>query len=426
MREFVTGMSLFFVSYLVVYSVYAFIVMIKGTVFLHQFQSRRKFRNHLHHDYYVPISILIPAQTEDKNIAKTVQSLLGLRYKLYEIVVIDDSLDYKTREAFIKKFDMKPVDRPIQKRLETKEVSHIYQSVIEDVRITLLKKDQGGIIDAIHAGINVAEYPYFTCLNPNSSLAEDALQKLAQPILEDDKILFCRGFVKVVRDGDLYKKSLYKKKYMNGFLVGTSNLENIYFYHGDTERSFFPQFDLFQKDVVVKLGGYDLKGCGENFELARKIEDYCSENQSEHLIKYAPDAFCFVASYHNLTTFFKQRKKWARSFRHLFFYSHSNGVKWLCSLLYDFLAPIIILLSGIALLVGSFNQIIDFYPILLFLGAYIVLMSAIYSHLCILRIRSEKMKVSIIDAVVIFFYSILEVTIFQFLTFGAKLVSFFF
>ena len=63
--------------------------------------------NKISHDYYIPISILVPAYNEEKVIISSIKSLTYLDYKLYEIIVINDGSSDKTLELLIHEFSLK-------------------------------------------------------------------------------------------------------------------------------------------------------------------------------------------------------------------------------------------------------------------------------------------------------------------------------
>ena len=72
------------------YASYLFFSVTVGAWRLYQRDKRQRIRNELKHDYYVPVSVLVPACNEEVTIADSVKSLLNLKYRLFEIIVVDD------------------------------------------------------------------------------------------------------------------------------------------------------------------------------------------------------------------------------------------------------------------------------------------------------------------------------------------------
>ena len=70
----------------------------------------------------------MPAYNEDVTIVENVQSLLSLDYPLYEIIVVDDGSGDKTSAKLIEAFDMLPIRRPIQRKVECQPVEFVYEA----------------------------------------------------------------------------------------------------------------------------------------------------------------------------------------------------------------------------------------------------------------------------------------------------------
>ena len=82
--------GVFFVLYMVGYASFLFLSVTVGSSELYGAKRRNLLKNELLNDYYVPVSILVPAHNEEITIEATIRSLLALHYRLYEIIVVDD------------------------------------------------------------------------------------------------------------------------------------------------------------------------------------------------------------------------------------------------------------------------------------------------------------------------------------------------
>ena len=140
-------------------------------------------KNVLLQDYYVPVSIIVPAHNEEITVVDTVLSLLKLQYKLYEIIVVDDGSQDGTSARLIGAFNMHKVHRPIRRQLLCQPEDSVYETDQQRVPITLIRKKNGGKADALNMGINCAKYPYFICIDADSVLQYDSLEKIVRPVL---------------------------------------------------------------------------------------------------------------------------------------------------------------------------------------------------------------------------------------------------
>lgn len=72
------------------YASFLFLSVTVGTSDLYASKRRNRLKNELSREYYVPVSVIVPAHNEAVTIEATVRSLLALDYRLYEIIIVDD------------------------------------------------------------------------------------------------------------------------------------------------------------------------------------------------------------------------------------------------------------------------------------------------------------------------------------------------
>lgn len=96
--------GIFFVLYLIGYASFLMLSVTVGSSELWDARRREKLKNELVKDYYVPVTIVVPAHNESVTIEATVRSLLALKYNLYEIVVVDDGSTDGTSDVMVQAF----------------------------------------------------------------------------------------------------------------------------------------------------------------------------------------------------------------------------------------------------------------------------------------------------------------------------------
>ena len=78
MRDFIQTFLLcveaFFLLYMVLYSSFLFLSVTVGSSDLYAARRRNRLKNELSNDYYVPVSILVPAHNEEVTIEATIRS----------------------------------------------------------------------------------------------------------------------------------------------------------------------------------------------------------------------------------------------------------------------------------------------------------------------------------------------------------------
>jgi len=372
--------EIFFVVYMLGYSTFLFVSVLVGGNQLFEDVKKKKLRNEINHDYYVPISIIVPAYNEEVTIADTIRSLLNLDYKLYEIIVVNDGSKDDTAKIVEETFGLKQVNRPIRKQVKCKEQRVVYEGKGPNgVPIVLIDKNNGGKADSINMGINASRFPYFVCMDADSILQKDSLKKIAVPVLENQNVVAVGSMIRISNDstfenGELVEMRLPKKlipafqvlEYERSFLASRILLDK---FNGNLIIS--GAFGLFKKDAVINVGGYKVGSMGEDMELIVKLHSYYRSNNMPYLIKYAYDAICWTQAPERLRDLLKQRKRWHIGLLQSMT-AHPNMIKspsYIYYLLYELLSPFIELFGiVITVLVYLFDLINIKYMIMLFLA----------------------------------------------------------
>ena len=312
--------GIFFTIYLVGYSTYLFLSVIIGGIYLNKKSIMNRIHNELKHDYYFPISIIVPAYNEEVTIVDSINSLINLDYKIYEIIIVNDGSKDETVRELVENFKLKEIKRPIHLRLKCKPIKAIYEGETsrKGVTITLVDKENGGKGDALNMGICVSKYPYILGLDADSILQRDTLEKIIQPVLENDRVVAVGGLVRVAQcvkleDGEVLDYRLPSNlivamqvmEYERSFLA--SRIMNDHF-NGNLIIS--GAIGLFKKDMVINVGGYDTSTLGEDMELVVKLHTFCRNNNIPYEIRYEPNAICWSQSPGSIKDLFTQRRRW--------------------------------------------------------------------------------------------------------------------
>ncbi|GEN57059.1 glycosyl transferase family 2 [Halolactibacillus alkaliphilus] len=317
-QEFINGIAIFFIVYMMLYTTYLFLSVMFGAVRLYDKDRMMRLNNELKHDYYLPVSVIMPAYNEEVTIVDSVESLLNLDYKLYEIIIVDDGSTDETIDELLRALRFYQTNRPIQQRLKTKPVLSVYEAMHKDTKIMLIRKENGGKGDALNAGINASRYPYFVTLDADSLLQTNALEKIIQPVLADESVVAVGGMVRIAQcvkmiDGHVldYKMpwnpiiGMQVVEYDRSFLASRILLDQ---FSGNLIIS--GAFGLFKKDVVLSAGGYRTNTIGEDMELVMRLHTFMLNNNRPYKVKYHPEAICWSQAPGSVKDVMKQRRRW--------------------------------------------------------------------------------------------------------------------
>jgi cellulose synthase/poly-beta-1,6-N-acetylglucosamine synthase-like glycosyltransferase len=416
-RSILEFISVFYFLYLLIYSTFLLVSVCVGSSTLYQNKQQTRLHNEISHDYYFPVSIIVPAYNEDITVVDTVTSLLNLDYKLYEIIVVDDGSKDNTSQVMIDAFHMVRTNKQIRKSVKCQPDEFIYESYAYKVPIVLIRKKNGGKADALNMGINAAKYPYFICMDADSMLQSDALEQIVKPVLTDENIVAVGGLVRIangvqLKDGKVVKYRLDDKmivcmqilEYDRSFLASRIMFD---MFNGNIIIS--GAFGLFRKDIVIAVGGYDHNTMGEDMELVVRLHVFCRKNNIPYTIKYAADAVCWSQAPDNMHDLKKQRRRWhlglyqSMSKHSQILFSTKYGavgfVSFLYFLFYELLSPYIEFAGIITIIVSFFMKMVDWKAVLIFTGIYMLYGAVLTITAFFSRIHTQDIKLSLKDII---------------------------
>lgn len=426
LKEITLLINKFFAFYIFVYSSITFLSIVIGAINLHNWEKRRKYKTNISDDYYVPISILVPAYNEEVTILDTIDSLINLDYKNYEIIVIDDGSSDNTASKVIENYNLMETKKTFKERFNTKKVIAYYENIISGVNIVLIKKQNGGKSDSLNAGINISGNDYFITIDADSILKKDALINITDPIISDNNVVAVGGLIRISNGMKIQDGQVISYKFPKEMPVIIQNLEydrtflasRILFDAFNSNLIISGAFGLFKKDIVIAVGGYSTNTVGEDMELVTKIHEYCLNNKIKYSIKYAPDAICYTQAPTTLKDLKKQRQRWHRGlFQSLIMhknmalnlkYGFVGCVSYLYYWIYELVSPITEIVGFIFIIISALLELINFRFMLLYTFIYIIFCTMFSAVSFFTRTYTMMNKITIKDSMKVILYSFIE------------------
>ncbi len=431
-----------FIVYLIGYSTFLFLSVVVGATTLYKRKMQDRMMNKFTENYFVPITIVTPAYNEEVTVVQTVKSLLTLDYKLYEIIVVDDGSKDSTSQQLIDAYNMHPVRRPLHRSIDCQPVEFIYESHEQKVPLTLIRKKNGGKADALNMGINAAQYPYFICMDADSVLQYDSLEKLVVPVLEEENVVAVGGTVRPSNDVELSDGKVVKYRLPKNILACMQLLEydrsflasRILFDRFNGSLIISGAFGMFKKETVIAAGGYDHGTMGEDMELVVKLHSYCLTNKIPYSIKYATDAVCWTQVPEKLGDLKKQRKRWHLGLFQTMWkhkkmmanpkYGAVGFISYMYFLLYELLSPFIEVFGVFTMIAAYCIDLLNLPFMLLFMLIYasynsILTLTAFFS-----RIQTIDLTVKPKDCLKAIMLCFFEVTTLRFIMAFVRLTAF--
>ncbi|MDB5122498.1 MAG: glycosyl transferase family 2 [Mucilaginibacter sp.] len=349
------------------------------------------------------MSILAPAYNEGETIVENVRSLLSLHYNHLEVIIINDGSKDDSLNRLITTYDLHKIEYFVNEQIPTKPVKGVYKSHNPVYsKLTVVDKANGGKADALNVGVNIARNKYYVCIDVDCVLEQDAILKLAKPFLESTtkRVIAVGGVVRIansceIEGGRIVKVNLPDQflprmqtlEYIRAFLLGRmawARLNGLLLISG--------AFGVFDKEIVIKCGGYNVKTVGEDMELVVRMRRYMEELKEPYRVSFIPDPLCWTEAPASFKILGRQRNRWARGtietlrMHRKMFLNPDYGLLGMLSypywLFFEFLAPIIEFIGIIILILSWIMGIISHSVILLMIG--VIIIGILYSVFAIL------------------------------------------
>ena len=268
------------------------------------------------------VSIIAPAYNEEKTIVENIRSLLSLHYVNVEVIVVNDGSSDNTLQLVKESYKMELVDFAVHMDLACKEIKGVYKSTLPAFgHLIFIDKANGGKADALNAGINVSSNDYVLCIDVDCIIEQDAILKMVKPFMNDKKqVIASGGVIRIANSCKIDSGKIVEVnvpgnfvarvqviEYLRAFLLGRmawSNIDGLLLISG--------AFGMFDKNIVIKAGGYYKETVGEDMELLVRMRRYMIDTHSSYSVAFIPDPLCWTEVPDTWELLKRQRNRWMR------------------------------------------------------------------------------------------------------------------
>lgn len=269
------------------------------------------------------VSIIAPAYNEGMTIVQNARSLLSLHYSKYEVIIVNDGSKDDSVQRMIESFDLVKTNYAYYPSIESMPVRAIYKSKNSSYsRLTLIDKENGGKADALNVGINFSSMDVIACIDVDCILSADSISRMVRPIMEEvnRKVIAVGGVIGVANNCDVKDGTVTTYRvpntllgrfqvieYFRSFLMGRmawTRINGLMLISG--------AFGFFNREIVLKVGGYFPKTVGEDMELIVRMRRYMEENDLPYKVSFVPDPLCWTEVPESEEILSRQRNRWMR------------------------------------------------------------------------------------------------------------------
>lgn len=276
---------------------------------------------------YLPgISVIAPAYNEGLTIVENARSLLSLSYADFEIIIVNDGSTDNSLSKLIAAFKLIPVKYITTASLPTQAIRNVYKSSNPAYsHLVVVDKVNGGKSDALNVGVNLSSKKLVLCIDVDCIIESDGLLKLVRPFLEEKeyRVVAVGGVIRVVNSCKIKEGKVVEVNLPDGWLerfqvveyFRVFNIARMGWAHIRALLIISGALGLFDKDLLIRAGGYTHGTVGEDMELVIKLHRYmCEVEKKKYVVEYIPDPICWTEVPSDFKILGKQRNRWGRGF----------------------------------------------------------------------------------------------------------------
>jgi len=361
------------------------------------------------------VSIIVPAYNEEVSIEACLHTMQGLDYPDYEIIVVNDGSTDGTMDRLMSLYDWEPY-RLAPGELPVRPVRAAWK--MPGRPVILIDKANGGKADAINAGINAATGKYICTVDADSVLDRDALRHAVRPFLEREGTIVSGGQLAVlngveIRDNRIVNARVPRNlwvqwqiiEYIKSFLISRmafSRINALLIMSG--AFSVFRRRDLLEAGgfmsavnnhpALVRYVGEGKQTVCEDMEIVVRLWRHARDRKRKAHAAFVPEAVCWTEVPDNPRFLFKQRARWHQGLgetlkwhRAMIFdprYGATGLIGMPYYLFFEFLSPVVKVLTLVFLVVASVQGLVNTGWLLLLLAGIILLTAFVMASVTVI------------------------------------------
>lgn len=309
---------LYFVVFMFGVYTLLYVVSLPSTIKRYQERVSEDVYGILTSDSLPPITFIVPAFNERKNIITTINTLLNLSYRYKQIIISNDGSTDGTLELLIQNYSLVRIPPSCRGKIPTKPIRGYYVSD-RFPDLLVIDKENGKKGDALNAALNACTSPVFVSLDADSLLDDRGLIHLVRPFLEQQETLVVHSNVCIANGCEIEDNRIvstgFPKKWLTGFQVieylRTSFIDKMSFNNMTRGAMIVPgAFGMFKTDAVWEINGYDPISIVEDMEMTVRMHKFNLEQNRNYRITFIPENISWTEAPDDLSALNKQRRRW--------------------------------------------------------------------------------------------------------------------
>ncbi len=250
----------------------SFVWTIGGLIFYFR-RERKPYPPLENHPFF---SIIVAAHNEEENIAQTLVHLNDLNYPNYEVIVVNDGSQDRTKKI---------LDENLHYYLRLKVV-HLTENV--------------GKAKAINAGILISQGEFILVIDADCFLETESLTPIAWNFVNSPRVAAVTGNPRILNRTTLLGKiQLGEYSSIIGLIKRSQRLLG-------KVLTVSGVISAFRKSAILECGLFDSDTVTEDIDMTWKLQKNFWE------VRYEPRALCWILSPETISGLWQQRVRWAQ------------------------------------------------------------------------------------------------------------------
>jgi len=245
--------------------------------------------------YAIPVSIIVPISEDDPDAAKFVHQLFELDYPQFEVIVVNDATGKKAFSQMKSSLQLEIFPEAYWRQVRARQVRGIYRSP-RFPALRVIDKDDGGLGDAINAGVNAARYPVVCIARTDCIIRRDSLRRLVPDLLEDASTVAV-GSAERIANGSFIANGFLERPRLAGnplvWVQASAALRRDLcarqgWAGSNATLAFSHRFCAFRREAVVQAGGFDRAAANPVLELLGRFHRRYRAEDKAYKIAFLP------------------------------------------------------------------------------------------------------------------------------------------
>lgn len=247
-------------------------LIVKVIVFLILQYNDRKWMKPGKVESMASVDIVVPMFNEEGVIVRTIQNILKINYKNYNVIVVDDGSTDQSLNLVKAHFG-------------------------NHSRVKILSQTNHGKSAALNRAINLSQSEIIICIDSDTLVKSNVIQKIL-PFFLEENVAAVSGYVMVGNRNNVITSMQYIE------YITSQNCERIAFESVNGILVVPGAIGAFRRSVVVELGGYVADTLTEDTDITLRL---ISRN---YIVRNAPEAIGYTEAPSTIAMFFNQRVRW--------------------------------------------------------------------------------------------------------------------